>query len=116
MHFIIASCENMVAAKGLRPGDILTAASGARRLCRRGVGGHALRTRPRLAAPPPCMPCTIKHTPLRHTKHKTYTTRRKAVEAHNTPPHAPCTSAITSFNSSPPHTHTTIKPQARRWR
>jgi leucyl aminopeptidase len=29
-HFIVASCENMVAAKGLRPGDVLTAASGAR--------------------------------------------------------------------------------------
>ncbi|KAI8475093.1 MAG: cytosol aminopeptidase family, catalytic domain-containing protein [Monoraphidium minutum] len=28
VHFIIAACENMVAAKGLRPGDILTAASG----------------------------------------------------------------------------------------
>lgn len=28
VHFIIASCENMVSGKGLRPGDILTAASG----------------------------------------------------------------------------------------
>lgn len=28
VHFIIASCENMVAGKGLRPGDVLTAASG----------------------------------------------------------------------------------------
>ncbi|KXZ46440.1 hypothetical protein GPECTOR_43g876 [Gonium pectorale] len=28
VHFIIASCENMVAGKGLRPGDILTAANG----------------------------------------------------------------------------------------
>ncbi|GLC42430.1 hypothetical protein PLESTB_001097800 [Pleodorina starrii] len=28
IHFIIASCENMVAGAGLRPGDILTAASG----------------------------------------------------------------------------------------
>ncbi|KAG2486113.1 hypothetical protein HYH03_015208 [Edaphochlamys debaryana] len=27
-HFIIAACENMVAGEGLRPGDILTAASG----------------------------------------------------------------------------------------
>jgi leucyl aminopeptidase len=28
VHFIIASCENMVAGKGLRPGDVLTAANG----------------------------------------------------------------------------------------
>ncbi|GLI60782.1 hypothetical protein VaNZ11_003014, partial [Volvox africanus] len=28
IHFIIASCENMVAGAGLRPGDILTAANG----------------------------------------------------------------------------------------
>jgi hypothetical protein len=28
VHFIIASCENMVAGKGLRPGDVLKAASG----------------------------------------------------------------------------------------
>ncbi len=28
VHFIVAACENMVAGKGLRPGDILTAASG----------------------------------------------------------------------------------------
>ncbi len=28
VHFIIAACENMVAGKGLRPGDILTGASG----------------------------------------------------------------------------------------
>eukprot|EP00238_Polyblepharides_amylifera_P012700 CAMPEP_0196588190 /NCGR_PEP_ID=MMETSP1081-20130531/59770_1 /TAXON_ID=36882 /ORGANISM="Pyramimonas amylifera, Strain CCMP720" /LENGTH=529 /DNA_ID=CAMNT_0041910615 /DNA_START=272 /DNA_END=1861 /DNA_ORIENTATION=+ len=28
VHFIIASCENMVAGKGLRPGDILTASNG----------------------------------------------------------------------------------------
>lgn len=29
VHFIIAACENMVAGAGLRPGDILTSASGA---------------------------------------------------------------------------------------
>eukprot|EP00873_Tetraselmis_striata_P033542 jgi/Tetstr1/453806/TSEL_040757.t1 len=28
VHFIVASCENMVDAKGLRPGDILTASNG----------------------------------------------------------------------------------------
>ena len=28
VHFIVASCENMVAGHGLRPGDILTSASG----------------------------------------------------------------------------------------
>ncbi|KAG2430377.1 hypothetical protein HYH02_013739 [Chlamydomonas schloesseri] len=28
VHFIIAACENMVAGEGLRPGDILTSASG----------------------------------------------------------------------------------------
>eukprot|EP00976_Prorocentrum_cordatum_P071693 1180428-Prorocentrum_minimum.AAC.2 len=28
VHFIVASCENMVAGKGLRPGDILTASNG----------------------------------------------------------------------------------------
>lgn len=28
VHFIIASCENMVSGAGLRPGDVLTAASG----------------------------------------------------------------------------------------
>lgn len=28
VHFIIAACENMVAGKGLRPGDILTSAAG----------------------------------------------------------------------------------------
>lgn len=29
VHFIVASCENMVAGHGLRPGDVLTSASGA---------------------------------------------------------------------------------------
>lgn len=28
VHFIVASCENMVAGRGLRPGDILTASNG----------------------------------------------------------------------------------------
>jgi hypothetical protein len=28
VHFIIASCENMVHGKGLRPGDVLMAANG----------------------------------------------------------------------------------------
>lgn len=28
IHFIVAACENMVAGKGLRPGDVLTSASG----------------------------------------------------------------------------------------
>jgi len=28
IHFIVAACENMVAGKGLRPGDVLTGASG----------------------------------------------------------------------------------------
>lgn len=28
VHFIIASCENMVHGKGLRPGDVLVAANG----------------------------------------------------------------------------------------
>jgi len=28
VHFIVASCENMVAGKGLRPGDVLTASNG----------------------------------------------------------------------------------------
>ncbi len=28
IHFIIASCENMVNGHGLRPGDVLTGASG----------------------------------------------------------------------------------------
>ena len=28
VHFIVASCENMVGGKGLRPGDILTSAKG----------------------------------------------------------------------------------------
>lgn len=28
VHFIVAACENMVAGKGLRPGDILTASNG----------------------------------------------------------------------------------------
>lgn len=28
VHFIVAACENMVAGKGLRPGDVLTAANG----------------------------------------------------------------------------------------
>ena len=28
VHFIVASCENMVDGKGLRPGDILTASNG----------------------------------------------------------------------------------------
>eukprot|EP00798_Chlamydomonas_sp_ICE-L_P006676 gene6676-3341_t len=28
VHFIVASCENMIGSRGLRPGDILTAASG----------------------------------------------------------------------------------------
>lgn len=28
IHFIIASCENMISSKGLRPGDVLTAANG----------------------------------------------------------------------------------------
>lgn len=28
VHFIIASCENMVHGKGLRPGDVLTSAHG----------------------------------------------------------------------------------------
>jgi leucyl aminopeptidase len=28
VHFIIASCENMVAGQGLRPGDVLRGASG----------------------------------------------------------------------------------------
>ncbi|KAJ1476259.1 hypothetical protein T484DRAFT_1825525 [Baffinella frigidus] len=27
-HFIIASCENMVSAEAMRPGDILTASNG----------------------------------------------------------------------------------------
>ena len=28
VHFIVASCENMVNGKGMRPGDILTSAAG----------------------------------------------------------------------------------------
>lgn len=28
VHFIVAACENMVAGKGMRPGDILTASNG----------------------------------------------------------------------------------------
>ena len=28
IHFISAACENMVDGKGMRPGDILTSASG----------------------------------------------------------------------------------------
>jgi hypothetical protein len=28
VHFIVASCENMIAGHGLRPGDILTASNG----------------------------------------------------------------------------------------
>lgn len=28
VHFIIASCENMIAGKSMRPGDVLTAANG----------------------------------------------------------------------------------------
>ncbi|GAX85907.1 hypothetical protein CEUSTIGMA_g13323.t1 [Chlamydomonas eustigma] len=28
VHFIVAACENMIAGKGLRPGDVLTAANG----------------------------------------------------------------------------------------
>ena len=28
VHFIVASCENMIDSKGLRPGDILTASNG----------------------------------------------------------------------------------------
>jgi len=27
-HFIVASCENMIGSRGLRPGDILTASNG----------------------------------------------------------------------------------------
>ena len=27
-HFIVASCENMVGSRGMRPGDILTASNG----------------------------------------------------------------------------------------
>ena len=37
IHFISASCENMIDGKGMRPGDILTSASGktveVRRVC-----------------------------------------------------------------------------------
>lgn len=29
VHFIVASCENMVAGHGMRPGDVLTSAAGA---------------------------------------------------------------------------------------
>ncbi len=32
LHFIVAACENMIDGKGLRPGDVLTSASGAWRL------------------------------------------------------------------------------------
>jgi leucyl aminopeptidase len=28
VHFIVAACENMIDGKGLRPGDVVTAASG----------------------------------------------------------------------------------------
>lgn len=28
VHFIVASCENMIHGKGLRPGDVLTSAHG----------------------------------------------------------------------------------------
>ena len=28
IHFIVASCENMIAGKAMRPGDVLTAANG----------------------------------------------------------------------------------------
>jgi leucyl aminopeptidase len=28
VHFIVASCENMVHGKAMRPGDVLTAANG----------------------------------------------------------------------------------------
>ena len=28
MHFIVASCENMINGKAMRPGDVLTAANG----------------------------------------------------------------------------------------
>ena len=28
VHFIVASCENMIGSRGLRPGDILTSYSG----------------------------------------------------------------------------------------
>lgn len=28
VHFIIASCENMIDGKGMRPGDVLTAMNG----------------------------------------------------------------------------------------
>ena len=42
MHFIIASCENMVAAKGLRPGDILGALTAKKLIDAKLVGKIAL--------------------------------------------------------------------------
>lgn len=42
VHFIVASCENMVDGKGLRPGDILVASNGKTvevlSECQRGTG------------------------------------------------------------------------------
>jgi hypothetical protein len=37
-HFIVASCENMIGSRGLRPGDILTASNG-KTIEARGGGG-----------------------------------------------------------------------------
>lgn len=51
VHFIIASCENMVDARGLRPGDILVASNG-----KVGAQGRAARG---------CQPCILEQGRVR---------------------------------------------------